>query len=203
MKRHHLLLILLLAVIALLPAATSSSGADLAPPEPAPKPSDDDRRMRSDLVQLADAWAAGGGRFGYPFWDKAAQRWRAHEISASLFREYVTGYRDRLVVGCEALDDVDVDGDLARDVRELVTDSCDDRIEGLRAQQRWLDELILREAGRAGLDLEESDERLAELDAETQDRFTKSFRATRLAMDQLQAALDEQGMDRLPEDAFI
>lgn len=213
MRRHatpSLLVLLLVVAAATLPAATTQ-GAAVSEPTSAevatdviPEPGDDERAMRGELADLADAWAIGGGSFGYPFWDKAAQRWRAHEISTPLFREYVTGYRDRLVVGCGLIDDVEADSDTASGVQELLADACEDRVEGLRGQRRWLDELISGEiAATAEVDRAERDARIATLEQELGERFDRSFRDTRRAMNLAQAELDAHGLDRLPEDAFV
>lgn len=195
--------------------------------------SDDEARAARELRDLARAWSDGGGRYGYPFWDKAAHRWRAGEISASLFREYVTGYRDRLVSGCDLLNGVDTSTDVSDDVRALVMDACTARLEGLRMQQRMLDEVIRDEARPAdtaagapqgsreaasSAPLVDADpdaaakiadesvaaeQRRAELEAGADAKFQEAWRDARLAMDQAQAELDAQGSDRLAEDAFI
>ena len=161
------------------------------------------RILERELDELADAWADGGGRFGYPYWDKAGHRWRSGEISTSLFREYVTSYRDRLVEGCELLESVNTSGAVADEVRDLVVNSCSRRVDGLRAQQRWLDELIRRDSGATDDAPEVVDERLAEREADANEAFQESWRDARLAMDLAQSELDSQAAELLPEDAFI
>jgi hypothetical protein len=197
-------------------SVTPAAGDEAAAPTSAP--SSDDRRLRSELDRLADAWSLGGGRFGYPFWEKASQRWRSGELSTALLREYVTGYRDRLRPGCDLLDATDVDSDVARDVRSLAKDSCSRRLEALRAQQRWLDALVEREvaarapAAPAGAqeDPGARAKELAELEAQAtaqeeayREAIQESYRDARLALDLAQRELDHAGVQRLPEDAFV
>ena len=193
---------LLLVLACAMPLTASVAGArDSAGPEPATGA----RQLRSELVALADAWAEGGGTFGYPFWDKAAQRYGAREISPSLFREYVSGYRDRLSAGCQLLEAIDGSDGVASDVDELVREACARRVEGLRAQQQLLGVLIASTAASSPspADSEALDARIAELEAEANDAFQDAWRSTRTAMDVAQAALVEGGADPLPEDAFI
>lgn len=182
--------------------------------EPATTPSEEDERLRDELAELARAWMLGGGEFGYPFWEKAGQRWTGGQVTTPIYREYSTGYRDRLRAGCELLDSLDVDADVAREVRSLIEDSCRRRIEALRAQQRWLDTLIELDvpATPAGTpaDQEAEAERIAELQATAaehesayREALQDSYRGARLAMTLAQSALDARGLERLPEDAFI
>jgi hypothetical protein len=182
--------------------ATATIGDQSA--EPArPKPSDRERRMRRELKALASAWADGGGTFGYPFWEKARQRLAMRQITTSMYREYVTGYRDRLVVGCDLLDQVDTETEVAGDVRRLVIDSCESRVEALRAEQRSLDLQIRRDGGDPDIDPASVEEEIADHDADALEAFQSSFRDARLAMDLAQTELDMAGLERLPEDAFV
>ena len=188
------------------PRAVQGGGVTITetvPDEPREKPSEDERTMRAELRELERAWADGGGTFGYPFWEKARQRWAQRQITTSMYREYVTGYRDRLDAGCELVDRVDTDADVSTEVRELVLRACDERVDALRTQQRSLDEQIRRDGAAPELDAEASEERIRELDVEAMEHLQESFRSTRLAMDLAQAALDEAGLERLAEDAFI
>lgn len=163
---------------------------------------DEAREMRGEMRDLEEAWADGGGTFGYPFWDKAGARWRTGQISTAIYREYVTGYRDRLVVGCELLDSVDVATEPASEVRDLAQGACERRVEALRAQQRWLDELI--EAAVADGDAEvEAAERAAGHEAEAREALQESWRDARLATNLAQESLDRARLDRLAEDAFL
>lgn len=182
------------------------------------------RELAAELDRLADAWALGGGTFGYPFWEKAQQRWQAGRMSSALFREYATGYRDRLRAGCELLDATDVDQSGAKDVRSLLLDACSRRIDALDAQQQWLDARIERDhlvaapvSGAAapvdttvGLAPAELAARRSELadtaaarEAEFRAAIEESYRDARLALDLAQSELDAAQLDRLPEGAFI
>jgi len=163
------------------------------------------QQLRRELANLAEAWGEGGGTFGYPFWDKAAQRYGARELSPSLFREYVSGYRDQLEDGCSLIEEVEVSQGLAAEVAELVRDACSRRVEGLRDQQQLLDELIARaiDTEASPEEVEARDARIAELEADANEAFQDAWRSTRVAMDTAQAALREEQLDPLPEDAFI
>lgn len=189
------------------PGGTSAPGRSVtAPTEPSgsgDRPSEREKTMRAELRELARAWADGGGTFGYPFWEKARQRWAQRQITTPMYREYVTGYRDRLDAGCELVDRVDTSTEVSTEVRELVLRACDERVDALRAQQRSLDEQIRRDSGDPELNPDASIARIAELDAEAHEHLQASFRATREAMNLTQAALDEAGLERLAEDAFI
>lgn len=198
-------MVLSIVVVAAAVAAISTPGAS---GESGDAPDyQDAREMQRELRALAAAWRDGGGMYGYPFWEKAQQRWRAGEISASVFREYVTGYRDRVSVGCELLDAIDTSTDQSGDVRALVTKACQERREGLREQQRWLDDLIRRDSGELDPQDEDAraalDERIAEREMAANESFESSWRRTREAMDLAQESLEESGFDRLHEDAFI
>jgi hypothetical protein len=161
--------------------------------------------VRRDLRALARAWEEGGGRFGYPFWEKAGQRWADTQITTPMYREYVTGYRDRLRAGCELLDSVDIETAEARDVRSLALDACRTRVDALRDQQRWLDDLIHRDSATGPQDAElvELEERIAERETAWRSELQESYRDARLAMDLAQSELDELGLERLAEDSFL
>lgn len=189
---------------------TPTSPTTTVPSTVARTPSAEDRRLERELGDLASAWASAGGTYGYPFWDRARQRWQDGEISASLFREYVSGYRDRMRLGCQLVDGVDTSSGVADDTHELVSHACDERVAGLESQQRWLDELIdqpvadpSESADQVAADSAQRDERLAKLEADAQEHLQRSFRDTRRAMNLAQAELDAVALDRLPEDAFI
>lgn len=167
------------------------------------RPGEEQRTMATELGSLADAWSDGGGTYGFPFWEKAGQRWRTGAMTTAMYREYVTGYRDRLVAGCSMLEQVKTTTEASSGVRELVLDACDRRLDGLRAQQRSLDERLRRTGRASEVELDAIDERIAELDAESGEAFQDSWRATRLAMDHAQAALDRARLERLDEDAFM
>ncbi|MEO6867466.1 MAG: hypothetical protein ABI200_05550 [Gaiellales bacterium] len=241
MSRRTLLSIAgLLAVAVLIGGVAGSWGKDGAAPTPrastaakvagggaagVSEPSKEARETRAELRRLQRAWADGGGTFGYPFWEKAGQRWRAGQITTPMYREYVTGYRDRLKVGCELLEQVEVRSDVARDVRSLTRSACETRLDALRDQQRWLREQIRRDAlpellanspvvdseddGMAAeieaerVDREKLDLTIAELDLQVELALQQSYRHTREAMDVMQVALDVAGLERLDEDAFI
>lgn len=189
--------------------APAGLGAGSAPPpaettrEQRRTGSDAGRAMRSELRRLERAWSDGGGTYGYPFWEKAGQRWRTNEITTPMYREYVTGYRDRLAVGCRLLDQVDVTTDVSEQVRDLALEACERRIDALRAQQRSLDEQIHRAAGDPDIDVAASEERSAEHDAEAVEALQESYRLAREAMNLAQRELDAAGLERLSEDAFI
>jgi hypothetical protein len=212
-RRRALLLVAccMLVVVPVVAAGTplpDNTTETTSVPEPDPalvEPDEDDRRLGRDLRDLAEAWASGGGEFGYPFWEKAGQRWRTGQVTTTMYREYVTGYRDQLRVGCELVDSIDVDTPESDDVKSLVLDSCGRRVEALRAQQQWLDDLAARDAGRITSedDIAELDERIAERETSYREALQESFRDARLALDQSQAALESAGLERLPEDAFI
>jgi len=192
--------ILAISSLAVASAAAVDAG-DGATPDTAPTPSRP--QLASELRALAQAWSDGGGAFGYPFWEKAGQRWRQKQVTTTMYREYVTGYRDRLVLGCPLVDSVDVEEAEAVDVKELLVEACTRRIDGLRAQQQWLDELV-HEAGRdPDADADAIAERIAEREAQATEALQDSWRGTRLAMDSAQAALDAIDEERLAEDAFL
>jgi hypothetical protein len=171
----------------------------------------DDEVARAEIEEVVEAWALGGGTFGYPFWEKAGQRWTAGQISTTMYREYVTGYRDRMQGGCELLDAIDVGAEVAGELRSTVSGACSTRLEALRAQQEWLDALIELDTLRPDdPDPAATAERRIELQseaAEQEERFRtqlqESYLATRTAMQDTQAYLDETGQERVPEDAFI
>ncbi|MCW2924998.1 MAG: hypothetical protein JWM98_2402 [Thermoleophilia bacterium] len=202
-----------LALAVLVLAAALAGATASAPPQVAGAADDidpgsavtssDPKAMRTSLRELARAWSDGGGKFGYPYWSKAQQRWRTHEITAPMFREYVTGYRDRLVLGCDLLDEVSVDEDVARSVAELVVEACRRRVDALREQQRYLGDTIRSAAGGPDVDTEALDASAADHEAKAGEAMEQSFRDTRLAMDRAQAALDAADFDRLHEDAFL
>jgi hypothetical protein len=212
MIRHRLRVLLLVATTlacSLVPTPTAvvavtapSPTAETAPTETTEQASADDRRMSHELRDLASAWADGGGTFGYPFWDKAGQRWRTGEITTTMYREYVTGYRDRLVLGCDLLDAIDTSTEVADEVRGRVLDSCHERVDALRAQQRWLDARIAADTAPDD-DVAAAEERATTAEAEAEAHLEDSYRDARLALDQAQAALDAVGLKRLHEDAFI
>lgn len=199
------------AVLAATLAAVATVAAESVEPgaqpvvEPTAAVTEEARQVRSELRMLARAWEDGGGRFGYPYWEKAGQRWAARQITTPMYREYVTGYRDRLRAGCELLDASEVETAEARDVRSLVLDACRTRVDALRDQQRWLDELIRRDGTEVGSEADAIalDERIAERQEAWQAALQESYRDARLAMDLAQLELDESGQERLPEDAFI
>jgi hypothetical protein len=182
--------------------ATSSATAPVRD-----KPSKTERDTARELRALADAWREGGGHYGYPFWEKAYERWKAKGITASVFREYVTGYRDNLQLGCELMETVDVDHDASRDVRDLVLDACRSRVEALRAQKRELDARV--KYATAPVTALDADQRadlageIAEQHSILTDKLQQSWRDTRMAMDRAQSQLDESGLERLAEDAII
>lgn len=197
-------------IVALTAAASTASSVVVArgaQQADTPSPSSADRRVERDLASIADAWAEGGGTYGFPFWEKAQERWRAGTVSASVLREYTTGYRDNLQLGCELLDATDVDTEVAQEVRENLVDACRTRVDALRAQKRQLDRVVERGAAVAGeLDAEELadlDQDVAEHAATVVEQMQQSWRSTREAMDLAQAELDARGLDRLPEDAFL
>ena len=222
-RRRRIFGLSVAAVLALLVPAGMVAGADRAvqadtPTVEQPGSQEERDRLERDLQRLADAWALGGGTFGFPFWEKAGQRWRTDQVGTPLYREYVTGYRDRLRGGCELLDAVDVDQRVADDVKGLVVDSCRSRLRALRAQQQWLDVLMeLDQAAVAsasapvtGDDAPDAAERAQELQVEAADHereyrelLQASYRDARLAMQLAQSALDGAGRERLAEDAFI
>ncbi|MCW2920975.1 MAG: hypothetical protein JWL76_849 [Thermoleophilia bacterium] len=180
--------------------------ADTQPVDPpTAEATDEARQVRGELRALARAWDEGGGRFGYPFWEKAGQRWATRQITTTMYREYVTGYRDRLRAGCDLLDSAEIDTSEAKDVRSLALDACNTRVDALRDQQRWLDELIRRDGseGDAESDATAIDERIAEREQAWQDALQQSYRDARTAMDLAQRDLDESGLKRLPENAFL
>lgn len=172
---------------------------------PTAEATDEARQVRRELRALARAWDEGGGRFGYPFWEKAGQRWADRQITTTMYREYVTGYRDRLRAGCELLDGADIETSEAKDVRSLVLDACNTRVDALRDQQRWLDELIRRDGdeGTTETDAAALDDRIAERERTWQVALQDSYRDARLALDLAQRELDESGLKRLSEDAFL
>ncbi|MCW2974143.1 MAG: hypothetical protein JWN72_2416 [Thermoleophilia bacterium] len=219
MRRRIILMLLTAGALfagAVAAAGAADSATEAAKPTPtvpsttANVPSGDDRRLERQLDELASAWAAAGGTYGYPFWDRARQRWSSGEISASLFREYVSGYRDRIHLGCELVDQVDTSSGAADDTHELVSHACDERVKGLAAQQRWLDRLIDQPVADPDATTEDAaaaatqrDEELAELEADAQEHLQRSFRDTRRAMELAQGELEAAGLDRLREDAFV
>lgn len=187
---------------------SSAAGPAPAPPATPVEPADEEPgeaglAMQRELRALERAWADGGGTWGYPFWEKAGQRWRTGEITGAMYREYVTGYRDRLVVGCTLLERVEAGTETSEAVRELLIDACERRVDALRAQQRSLDEQVALHREEAEVDAAARQARVAELDAEATEALQESWRSTRIAMNQSQAALDAAGLDRLAEDAFI
>lgn len=185
-------------------STTTTPAASAETVEPVrPRPSDRERQMRRELREFASAWADGGGTFGYPFWEKARQRLAMRQITTSMYREYVTGYRDRLVVGCDLIDQVDTETEVAGDVGRLVLDACEARVEALRAEQRSLDLQIRRDGGDPEVDPASVEEDIAGHDADALVAFQESFRNARLAMDLAQTELDQAGLERLPEDAFV
>lgn len=196
---RHLAAALALLLLASLVGVGSSPSLGASSPDEA-----DGAEVRAELLDLADAWADGGGRFGYPFWEKAAQRWRARQLTAIFYREYVTGYRDRLALGCPLLDEIELGTREAKDVRELLATACDRRLDGLRLQQRWLDQMIRRDREREATPDEDSgrDERIAELEASSNEALQDAWRGTREAMEAAQAAMAAHAAEPIPEDAF-
>lgn len=166
---------------------------------------EDPARLARDLDALAAAWADGGGTFGYPFWEKAGRRWVDGQLTTTMYREYVTGYRDRLEAGCELLDSVDAGTEASSQVRALVVEACRDRVDALQAQQRWLDaevdQTIVPKPEEE--ELEAIRARVAEHQAEYVARLQESLRDARIAMELAQGALAQEDLERLPEDAFI
>ena len=218
------LVVVIAAVVGSAGAASGVAPGAQSPPSAAPSSSEPDageRRLRRDLDALADAWSLGGGRFGFPYWEKASQRWTAGQLSTALFREYVAGYRDRLRSGCDLLRATEVDSDAAWDVRSLLVDSCSRRMDALKAQQRWLDALLGKDAAMriepneggvaakaapsaaAVRDAADLDAQAVSQEQEFRDSIQESFRDARLALDLAQRELDHAGVQRLPEDAFI
>lgn len=181
-------------------------------------PTRDDRKGRETMVDLAHAWAVGGGTFGYPFWDKAGHRWSQGQISTVMYREYVTGYRDRLKSGCDLLAAIEIRGSVPKDIPDLVIASCENRLEALQQQQRWLEALIelgslpspkLAAEGARHEQLEIDDQR-AELQrsaVERERRFNaaieQSYKEARIALNLAQEWLDVTGQERIDEGAFI
>lgn len=163
------------------------------------------RQLHQDLRRLERAWSDGGGRFGYPFWEEAGQRWRTSQISAAMYREYVTGYRDSLELGCPLVDAIDLETDIARGLRDRLVEACTDRLDGLRAQDRWLQALIRRDV-EVDADADTTDainDSIATYDEQARAKFEESFRGTREAMDAAQAALDAAEAERIDESAFL
>jgi hypothetical protein len=169
----------------------------------AERPDERSVNMRGELVELADAWALGGGTYGFPFWEKAGQRWRAGQITSTMYREYVDGYRDRLLAGCELLDVIDPDEQASGDVRALVLDACRKRVEALRAQHRWLDAIIKQDFAAPGEDVVALQETARTGELEFRAAIEESYRDARLAMNTAQSALDQAGLERLSEGAFV
>jgi hypothetical protein len=203
---------LVMVVVAAPVPGGSGEGVSARDPEPAAVERDPETvQLRRELDDLVDAWAVGGGTFGFPFWERAGRRWAAGEITTPMYREYVTGYRDRVRAGCQLLDSVRVRHSVARDVRGLVEGACRRRIEALGSQQRWLETLAQVDAPTAGpLDETARNERAAALQAEAADHerayreaIQASYRDARLAMELAQSALVAGGVARLAEDAFI
>lgn len=193
-----------IACVAVPIAAGADAVGNAERPAAPSAPTDDERRTARDLRRLASAWADGGGVFGYPFWEKAIERYRRTQISASMLQQYVTGYRDRMQLGCDLLDSTDAGEGTASDVKELVQDACDRRVDALREQTKWLDDVV-RSASPA-LAPEEVDSLTASAQehADTADeQLQVSYRDTRRAMDLAQSALDEAGLPRIAEDAFL
>jgi len=209
MSRRRILLagLLVVALCAPMSASAVDTTQEPAPAIEAPvaEATDEARQLRRELASLALAWEEGGGRFGYPYWEKAGQRRAARQISTAVFREYVTGYRDRMRAGCELLDATEVEQEAARDVRRLALDACRSRADALRDQQEWLDELLRRDGSeeRSESDEEALQERIAELQDAWESELQDSFRDARLALDLAQRVLDDRGLDRLAEDAFV
>lgn len=211
--RHRRLAPLLLAGSLVASLGTAASTGNGAEPPPAPAPPgeevllgvEDPDRLARDLDALATAWADGGGTFGYPFWEKAGQRWRSGQLATTMYREYVTGYRDRLEAGCELIEGVDAGTEASGEVRSLVLDACRGRVDALQAQQRWLDAEVDQSAAprpdEAKLDGIQA--RIAEHQGEYRTLLQASFRDARIAMELAQGALQQEGRDRLAEDAFI
>ncbi|MBC7460332.1 MAG: hypothetical protein H7287_03120 [Thermoleophilia bacterium] len=217
-RRLSLLLALAATLMASAVAVVGAADATTTPTQPAATvpsttvsaPSSDDRRLERELDDVASAWAAAGGTYGYPFWDRARQRWHSGEISASLFREYVSGYRDRIHLGCELVDRVVTSSGAADDTHELVSHACSERVKGLTAQQKWLDRLIDKpvagpedSAEDVAASATRRDEQLSQLEADAQEHLQRSFRDARRAMNLAQGELDAAGLERLREDAFI
>lgn len=204
-----LALLLLAAPVSALATVGEGGAADAPIDAPTAEPTagatEAARLIRRELRDLARAWEEGGGRFGYPFWEKAGRRWDANQITTTMYREYVTGYRDRLRAGCELIDAADIDTSEAKDVRSLALDACRARVDALRNQQRWLDDLIRRDgiAGDSDEDSAALDERIAERQREWQEALQQSYRSARRALDTAQQQLDDRGLERLPEDAFL
>lgn len=169
----------------------------------APQPSEPARHVRRELRTLAEAWSLGGGRYGFPYWEKAWHRWRDREIGASAFREYVTGYRDTLRPGCELLDDLDLEVDAVRDIRSSLVEACHERVSALRSQQQRLDLLVEKDPAATRDERLEREATLQRLDAEFEMHLQHSYALTRVAMNDTQAQLDALELERIDEDAFI
>lgn len=213
-RRQAFRTVVLMAVALAMVAAAAGTDSGAAPAAPAPPPApqepvllevEDADRLVRDLDALANAWSDGGGTFGYPFWEKAGQRWHDGQLTTTMYREYVTGYRDRLEAGCELIDAVETGTEASGEVRSLVLDACHARVDALQAQRRWLDAEIVQSV--APLPDEEELEairaRIVKDQEEYRARLQGSYRDARIALELAQGALAQEGRDVLREDAFI
>lgn len=201
--RRAVMVVAVLAVAVPLASAATPAQTVADPVVRAASDDSQDTRMRAELVELADAWALGGGTYGYPFWEKAGQRWQAGQISTTMYREYVDGYRDRLRAGCELLDVIDPNERVSDDVRSLVLHACEQRVDALQSQHRWLNAVIEQDYAARGEDVTSLQEQAVTHETAFREAIEESLRDARLAMNAAQAALQQAGLERLSEDAFI
>lgn len=163
--------------------------------------------VANELHELGSLWNSTSGLYGYPFWEKALQRWRSGSLTPSMMREYVTGYRDSLNLTCETVDDASIGSDIARSVRTLLVDACEDRIDALKAQKQQLDIIVeLASAQASSLTADERRELEEKRDEHAEkyvEMIQRSWRATREAMTIAQNELRASGSDLLDEDSFI
>jgi hypothetical protein len=76
-------------------------------------------------------------------------------------------------------------------------------VEALRAQHRWLDAIIKQDFAAPGEDVVALQETARTGELEFRAAIEESYRDARLAMNTAQSALDQAGLERLSEGAFV
>lgn len=178
-------------------STTNTDSGTSRDPVPVEQADDDPAQLRSDLAHLADDWAIGGGLDGYPFWEKAYRRWRSGAMPGSMFKQYCVSYGQLLEGGRSRVDTRSLDTDGAEEIRDMLLEAYDLRIEALSVYESYLDAQL-----RDEIDVEEGVSLdVARSQAET--GVQGSYRQTRLAMNRAQVLLGVVGGERIPEGSFM
>ena len=193
-------------IMAIVPATVELAGAakpDASPavrgPLPVDQIDDDPRELRTDLEELADAWATGGGELGYPFWEHAYREWSSGQLAASRYKPYAVSYRQLLERGRDDLARQRLRTDGGAAVRDMLLEAIDARIEALSGQADVIDRALARRVGHVSdaATTERQDRQQAE------ELLQRSYRLTREAMNRSQGQLELLGGERIFEGSFV